>query len=158
METTLTRSLDDIENRLPSVPAHAIGVTRAGVRFVNDTVLTVVDHVGERLEVIGDTATRAARGAFGQTRSSAVNVIDTATTEARTVRGQVTERASEVADTVATQTDESLRSAEQALDPRRPLRDLTKSELYDIAQDRDLEGRSTMNKSELLAALRRDMD
>lgn len=33
------------------------------------------------------------------------------------------------------------------------LADLTKSELYDMARDRDLSGRSNMNKDELIAAL-----
>lgn len=40
----------------------------------------------------------------------------------------------------------------------RPYEERTKAELYDLAQERNIEGRSTMSKKQLIAALRADRD
>jgi DNA end-binding protein Ku len=39
---------------------------------------------------------------------------------------------------------------------RQPLEELTKDELYDLAREADIPGRSSMTKDELVAALRGD--
>ena len=39
--------------------------------------------------------------------------------------------------------------------PNRPLQERSRDELYNIAKDRDIKGRSSMTKGELLTALRR---
>jgi hypothetical protein len=39
--------------------------------------------------------------------------------------------------------------------PNRPLQERTRDELHNIAKDRDIKGRSSMTKGELLTALRR---
>jgi Rho termination factor-like protein len=38
--------------------------------------------------------------------------------------------------------------------PTKPLKDHTRDELYNMAKERDIEGRSTMRKEELIEALR----
>ena len=52
-----------------------------------------------------------------------------------------------------------LDDATEAVDPNTrsvaALGDLSKAQLYERAQDRDIDGRASMNKDELIAALRR---
>lgn len=49
-------------------------------------------------------------------------------------------------------------AARATIDPRdsRPYEDRTRNELYDLACERDVQGRSEMNKKQLIKALRRD--
>jgi plasmid stabilization system protein ParE len=75
-------------------------------------------------------------------------------------RGVSSERAKEIAArTVNKQRREAGRTPSQRTqgtgNPRRPLHERTRDELYNLARERKIEGRSRMNKEELVRALRR---
>ena len=75
-------------------------------------------------------------------------------------RGRSTERAEEIAArTVNKQRREEGRTPNRTTqgtgNPNRGYEDRSKEELYNIAKDRNIEGRSKMTKDELIRALRR---
>jgi plasmid stabilization system protein ParE len=75
-------------------------------------------------------------------------------------RGQDEDRAEEIAArTVNKQRREEGRTPNRRTmgtgNPNRSLEERSRDELYNIAKDRDIKGRSTMTKGELVAALRR---
>ncbi len=175
---SLTEPLDRLEASLPALPSKALSLGRATVRRSNDVACTVVGHLTDSIATVTNVTSSAARTATGQARSAADRTASTAATGARTVAGQAraagsdavetarstgkaaagqaTAQARRVAETAEGEAEALLDDAADAIDPDTPLEDLTKEELYERAQDRDIEGRSTMSKSELVSALRAD--
>lgn len=150
----ITRSLDDLEERLPGVPSEALGLARATARRITSTATDVTDRLGDGLDTVGRTVGRSARTVAGQFSSSAQRTVDEVSARSREVAGQ---GRAQTATSVTTARDEAeavLGDASDAVDPRTPLRSLTKAELYEMAQEHDIEGRSSMSKSELVSAVR----
>lgn len=80
--------------------------------------------------------------------------------EGATERGTPEKRAKEIAArTVNKRRREEGRTPQKATqgtgNPRRPLEERSKQELYNLAKDKDIEGRSKMSKQQLLEALNR---
>lgn len=75
---------------------------------------------------------------------------------ARRAEEKVEDLADEVSESVSDAAEYVSESAEDLLDEpdRRTYEERTKEELYELAAERDIEGRSTMTKDELIAALR----
>lgn len=75
-------------------------------------------------------------------------------------RGKSADRAKEIAARTVNKTrrqrgETPNKTTQGTGNPNKSLDDRTKEELYNIAQDRRIEGRSKMNKSELVKALRK---
>lgn len=75
-------------------------------------------------------------------------------------RGKSAERAKEIAARTVNKTrrergETPNKTTQGTGNPNKSLDDRTKQELYNIAQDRGIEGRSKMNKSELVKAIRK---
>ena len=104
-------------------------------------------------------ATDGARQVAGQARSASRRSATTLDDGVAEVSGQARAQSSKIADAVDDEAQGLLDDATDAADPDTrkvaSFDDLTKAELYSKAQDRDLEGRASMSKSELVAALRR---
>jgi len=174
----LTATLDRLEAALPTLPSTAVAVGRATFRRSNDIACTTIRSVADSLGTVAGVASDATRTVTGQARAATSRSADVAATGARTVAGEARDAAGRSADVVATgartvrgqggaqarrvaeiaedEAEELLDAAEQAIDSHVPLEDLTKAELYERAQERDIDGRSTMSKRELVAALRSD--
>jgi hypothetical protein len=155
---TLTTQLDRIENALPPVPARVVRLQRviAGVAYeqVTDAVQTVVDSSRNLLE----TARVSARTVTGQTRAAGTDLLATAGRNAKQVVGQTTAQARRVATTTTEEVTDVLDSAIDAVDPTpgsgKPYEQWTKAELLNRAQELGIEGRTTLNKKQLISALR----
>lgn len=144
-------------------------LTRKGAEAVSDTA-------GSSLQSVYKTSKRATRTVTGTARWSAEQVARAARTGVRQTTGQAEAQAETVSDEVTTQaqgfrhrfseTVRSLRNAiadaadrlatrlEDGTDEVGPYETWTKEDLYERAQELDIEGRSTMTKQELIRTLR----
>ena len=155
----LTRRLDEIEDRLPLIPAKSFALGRATVRRTNDVVVSVVSDVARRMDSVVSTARTGARTTTGQARSAVERTSQTAEVTAKQTLGQAKHQASATRAASRTAATDLLDDATAAIDPDASPRGIayeqwTKSELYDRAQELDIEGRSGMSKRQLIAALR----
>lgn len=177
----LTQRLDQIESRLPAIPAKSFALGRATVRRTNDVVVSVVSDVARRMDTVVSTARTGARTTAGQAKSAVERTSKMAETTAKQTAGQArsaVERTSKMAETTTKQTigqakrqmaattaatqeatSELLDDATAAVDPDASPRGIayenwTKSDLYDRAQELDIDGRSSMSKRQLISALR----
>ena len=157
--TDLTRRLDQIEDRLPLLPAKSFALGRATVRRTNAVAAAAVSHVARRMEVVTKTARTGARTTAGQARSAVERTSKVAETTVKQTVGQAKRQAGATAAASRDATGELLDDAAAAVDPDASPRGIayenwTKSDLYDRAQELNIDGRSSMSKRQLIAALR----
>ena len=155
----LTKRLDQLEASLPPIPAKSMALGRATVRRTNDVMTSVVSDVARRVDRVVGTARTGVATTTGQARAAAERTTDVARSAAKQTVGQARAQAERTTDAAQHATRELLDDATAAVDPDaaprgRSYDSWTKSELYDRAQVLDIDGRSAMSKSELIAALR----
>ncbi len=156
----VTRRLDRLEADLPTLPSKAIGLTRATVHRANSTARDVAGDVGRQLDRFASTAGDAMSTTVGQARSAVDRTSSMATRTSKETVGQARAQGSRTAKAAERSTTALLDDATRAVDPDthgKPasLDDWTKADLYERAQEIDIEGRSSMTKQELVRALRR---
>lgn len=155
----LTQRLDQLEQRLPALPAKSFALGRATVRRTNDVVVSVVADVARRMDTVVGTARTGARTTAGQAKSAVERTAQMAETTAKQTIGQARRQIATTTDVAREAAGELLDDATATVDPDTAPRgiayeDWTKSALYDRAQALDIDGRSSMSKRELIAALR----
>ncbi len=92
-----------------------------------------------------------------QAMTNSVDRVETsARTGVKTVSGQAKAQAARTADRAEVEAASLLGRATRSVegDSSEPLVDWTKADLYERAQELDIEGRSSMSKKQLVAALR----
>jgi hypothetical protein len=156
----LADSIATVSNVTSSAARTATGQARSAADRTASTAATGARTVAGQARSAADrTASTAATGArtvAGQARAAGSDAVETARSTGRAAAGQATAQARRVADAAEGEAEALLDDAADAIDPDTPLEGLTKEELYERAQDRDIEGRSTMSKRELVSALRAD--
>ena len=155
----LTNRLDQIEHRLPLIPAKSFALGRATVRRTNDIAVSVLSDVARRMDTVVNTARIGARTTTGQARSAVERTSHMAETTAKQTVGQAKRQASATGAAGRAAAAELIDDATATIDPDASPRGVayeqwTKSDLYDRAQELDIEGRSSMSKRQLIAALR----
>lgn len=120
--------------------ATAVGQARSAVdRSVaeaGDNVKSVAKHAGSAATATAETTTNRMREAVGQARAQG-------------------RRAAEQVDRAAASTaDRATRAVDGSPSSGTPYEQWTKADLYDRAQELDIEGRASMNKRQLISALR----
>lgn len=172
----ITVRLDDLETTLPAIPSKALAASRASVRRVNDIVESATSSIRNRFENVADdtatavkTTTGQAKSASqrasktvkggvaqttGQARAASGKVASTVKSGVKQSTGQAKAQGRKVTKSVTDEVEGALDDAKVATDPDR-YADMTKSELYDRATERDIEGRSSMTKAELVGALQK---
>ena len=131
-----------------TVSGTAGDMAESTLRTVRDTGERVLADVDDVLETTG----RRARGAAGAIRKNLSVVGDAAERTA----GRVASRAEQVGDDVVIAADDAVEKAFEAgtSRPSGPYETWTKDELYERAQELDIDGRSGMTKTQLVKALR----
>lgn len=177
----LTKKLDQIEHSLPPVPSKSVALGRATIRRTNDVVASVVADVTRRFDRVAGVARTGTATTVGQTREAGERTAKTATTAVRQTVGQAragAQRTRTVANGAAKQAAGQARAqarrtgsaaareakglladAAAKVDPDAPPRGTpyeqwTKAQLYQRAQELDIDGRATMSKPQLVKALR----
>lgn len=175
----ITVRLDDLETTLPAIPSKALAASRAGVRRVSDVVASATSSIRNRFDNVADDTETAVKTTTGQARTEserAKKSVEDGVTQTRdqaraatekissTVKsgvnqstGQAKTQARKVTESVTDEVEGALDDAKVATDPDR-YADMTKAELYDLATERDIEGRSGMSKAELVGALQKASD
>ncbi len=199
---TLIERLDEMEERLPAIPARVLHLQRAVVRdayhrveniwnsvsrpamriFFNtktasntvsgqaraagehlaDVTRTGVSGVVEQFkDAVGEVAHVAsveAKKVAKRTSTAGRRVAKVATTEAKTVSGQARAQRKRVAtstsSTVKRTLDRAIDQVEIGQSSNVAYEKRTKADLMKLATDRNIEGRRSMSKDELIAALR----
>jgi hypothetical protein len=144
MSTTVTRKMYDFNK--------AVVVTSI------DTTRTVIGVVGDGVSAAVKTLRDSGATVTGQTRSAVDRTVEQAATGAKEVVGQARAQGDRASSRIGEIGDRTARRATTAVDGSpstgTPYEEWTKRELYERAQELDIDGRSAMSKPELIAALR----
>jgi len=151
----LTRRLDRLEADLPTIPARAVGLTRATVHRVN----TTANDVGREFGRFTSTASTTLSTTVGQARSAVERTSSTAQRTSKQTVGQARAQAKITGKAARRSATALLDDATRAIEPdgdgkTAALDGWTKADLYERAQELDIDGRSSMSKRELVRALR----
>lgn len=124
-----------------------------------ETARRAGEAVRPHAERVAAAAGRAGRTVVGQARAALRRTGAEAENGAREVAGQAEAQGEQVAEVASDAVDGVLTEAERAVDDRPapgvPYEDWTRQQLYERAQELDIEGRASMTKAELIDALRR---
>ena len=142
-----------------TLPRKIIELNRNLVHRSAETAGGAVRVVTDSASRVADASLVAGRTVVGQTRA-AIDRTVSATRQGRAeVSGQVEAQGAAVADTVDHEANRVVDRATDAVDgvpaPGTPYEQWTREQLYQRAQELDVDGRSTMSKAQLVEALRR---
>lgn len=134
MTISINSTLDNVESRLPLLPRRVFRLQRS----VADAGLSVAKTMIRAITGSSDRVERSAR------------------TGVKTVAGQAKAQANMTADVAETEASSLLGRATRSVtgDSTDRLEEWTKADLYERAQELDIEGRSAMSKKQLVSALR----
>jgi hypothetical protein len=172
------RGLDRIEDGLPALPAAVFRIQRSVAERIVDQsrhALCVVGDAVSSTVSVGRNATRTVTGTarhageesadvaavglrrtVGQARAQTARTADAARGSGATVADELREFAEETVAAATDVADEVAATAAAAVQGTPVSYDhWTKKDLYELAQERDIDGRSAMNKDELVAAIER---
>jgi hypothetical protein len=159
MPTPLTAQLDRLEDSLPKLPARIVRLQRAVAGATYDQLTGATSMIVEATRSVLSTAQTSGRTVVGQTRAAGTDLAGTARRNTNQVVGQAraqSRRLSASADREATDViDAAIEAVDDTPSRRRPYEEWTKAELLDRAKELDVPGRYTLNKKQLIAALRR---
>lgn len=133
------------------------GANRAWTTM-RDTGATVAGQARAAVDRTAGDATSSAKQVAGQARAAAGRTAGGATSGAKQVAGQAKAQGRRGADQLGDIADNTARRATEAVDPSpssgTPYEQWTRADLYERAQELDVDGRSTMSKKQLIDALR----
>lgn len=142
----------------PNLASKVLDFNKAVVTNSLEQARSVASVVADGVSAATAAARDAGATVVGQTRSAVSRTTATARTGAKEVAGQTRaqgKRAAERVDQAANRTvDRATNVVENAPAPGTPYESWTKEQLYERAQSLDIDGRSTMNKQQLIKALR----
>ncbi len=151
--------LDRVEQNLPEVSKKVFAYNRVAAERTIAQARRNNRLVIDAFRPVVKVADTGVRTVVGTTRWAVEQTASTAVTGMRSVLGQTR---AQVKRTATTLNDQAVEFVEEATDrvvaaeksvERATLRSMTKSELYQMAQDIDIDDRADMTKAELVAAI-----
>ena len=154
----LTSRLDELEARLPAVPARIFKLQRTVAATSYDRTLAAFEAIVSATTAFLATARTSGKTVTGQARAAAEDVVTTARTGANTVAGQASAQGKKVAEaaerTATGLVDQAIDAVEDAPSSGTPYEQWTKAELVERAKELKIVGPTRMSKAELIATLR----
>ena len=165
----LTSRLDEVEARLPALPARIFKLQRAIAANNYDRWVAAFEAWNKAMSAFFGTAKTSGKTVTGQARAAAGDVVDSVRTGARTVAGQATAQGRKVSqsaqneatklvdsalDAVEDDVDDAIDAVEDKPGSGTPYEEWTKAELVERAKELNVVGPTRMSKAELIDALR----
>ncbi|MEZ5376363.1 MAG: Rho termination factor N-terminal domain-containing protein [Acidimicrobiales bacterium] len=156
----INTTLDTIEGRLPAIPRRMLQINRAVASLGCSLATRAASALGDSSEVVADAAATGTRTVTGQARSVLDRTMSTAASGTREIAGQARAQTEHFVDTVEHEAMELADEAETVADDmtEASFASWTRADLYERAQELDIEGRSGMNKAQLIDALMHETD
>ncbi len=155
----IVERLERVEQNMPELPKKVFAYNRVVAERMIAQSRRNNDLVIESFRPVVKMADSGVRTVVGTTKWAVEQTAGTAITGVKTIVGQTR---AQVKRTATTLNDQTVDFVEEATDrvvaaeksvERAALKSMTKAELYQMAQDIDIEGRADMNKSQLIAAI-----
>jgi len=159
INTEITDRLERLEQRVPVLPKKIVAYNRVAAERAFAQARRNNDLVVDAFRPVVKVADTGVRTVVGTTKWAVEQTATTALTGARSVVGQAK---AQVKRTAATLNDQATDLVDEATDrvvaaeqsvERTALKSMTKAELYQMAQDLDIDGRADMTKAQLVAAI-----
>ncbi len=148
-------TLDTLEGRLPTVPRRMLQINRAFAALGCSLATRAASAITDSSESVAGAATTGVKTVSGQARSVVDRTVTTAVNGTKEVAGQARAQSAMVVDTIE---DEAAELADEAETVAEDMTEAsyaswTRADLYERAQALDIDGRSGMNKAQLIDAL-----
>jgi hypothetical protein len=154
----ITERLDDLESRLPVIPAKVLHLQRVIAGKTYDNYVAYFGAVADSYRSFFDTAVASSRAVSDQARAAGEQLVSTLTNGVKSVAGQAVaqgRRVSEAAESEVTDlVDSAIDAVEDAPGTGTPYEQWTKAELVERAKELEIVGPTRMSKKELIKALR----
>jgi hypothetical protein len=154
----ITSRLDELEARLPAIPARLVKLQRAVSAAYYDRTVAAFNALTGSASSFLDTAKTSGKTVTGQARAASRDVAATVRTNVNTVTGQAAAQSRRVVDAAETETtklvDGAIESVEDARGSGTPYEQWTKAELVERAKELRIVGPTRMSKADLIVALR----
>ena len=157
--TEVNQRFTQVEDRMPELPKKVVAYNRIAAERAFAQARRNNELVVDAFRPVVKVADNGVRTIVGTTKWAVGQTAGTAVTGVRTVVGQAAAQAKRTASTLITRTvglvDEATERAVEAEKSveRVALKSMTKAELYQMAQDMDIDGRADMTKAQLIDAI-----
>lgn len=151
--------LDQFEQRMPELPKKVFAYNRIAAERAFAQVRRNNELVVDAFRPVVKAADTGVRTVVGTTKWAVEQTTGSAVTGVRSIVGQTR---AQIKRTATTMNDQAVELVDEATDravaaeksvERAALKSMTKAELYQMAQDIDIDGRADMTKAQLIAAI-----
>lgn len=159
---TITERLDDLESRLPTIPARVLHLQRVVAGKTYDNYVAYFGAVADTYRSLFDAAVASSRAASDQARASGEQFVTSLTNGVQSVASQAATQGRRVTEAAKSGAKDLVDSVEDIVEDvvddtpgsGTPYEEWTKAELVDRARELKIVGPTRMSKKELIKALR----
>jgi hypothetical protein len=154
----ITERLDDLESRLPTIPARVLHLQRVVAGKTYDNYVAYFGAVADSYRTFFDTAVASNRAVTDQVRAAGEQIVNSLTNGFKSVASQAATEGRRVTEAAQSEVtglvDSAIDAVEDAPGSGTPYEQWTKAELVDRAKELRIVGPTRMSKKELIKALR----